>query len=855
MMRRFLVSCMVFLALPAGLLAEDATPVAASHLVHRGGAPVVGLARVGVLGVADVPAVAPVAAESLAVAQTTGLQKPLHAAVVPFHKGHVLPAVETPVVLSETLATHVATVVAEASVSPSIAVHHVVQQVVQATPDAVYMPGTVVAFQVPSGLATALVIPVPRPQPVEVEDTQETEEPVHTEAVSATHGVSGAEVTSHTTPVPRSPVAFMPAQGPYADALADMLQATAEAPDSSRRQAIARANLAAFYLAWQRPEEALGVFATLPARADGLPDDPLQRLLMGVATVAAHREAPLPRWEALFDQTGALKPHARLWHAVALAQSEDYAAALPLFPTQRGLLPVYPDYLRQQAQLAQVATMVTVGNKDAAQKMVDALVAAYGPDDIATADAAPAKGKGHGAAKEGEAAAPEGEGHGASAAAEGASPHESQGLTALSSRTVPVALVRWQGIARLGTPKEFQGLKYLAKASEDVTDPVTAYRAKFDFIQVLRHRKELTDDQTVDYLTRLGMEWRGDSLEREVLKALADVYDRQGRPREALTTWRTLVKAYPTLPDMPSVTNRMTETFLRAFDPENPKTYDTLTYLGLYYDFRELVPNDPRGDAVYEQVATLLEDVTLHGRAAPLVEQQLNFRTLDASTRARMALLLARGYRNVGRSGDGLQILDKYKRDTSTTVLARDWKQEEAALLLDLERPAAAARALTDGGKTIPEDAASRNLLVQAYWQTNQPTPTIPVLQQDLAALKPEALVSDTAAQLAVFRLGYAYGVEKNMDAFNALLERYKPALSQLPALSDSLGAVAASSGISASIPSSGGLAPIAQALNGLNGLTARVTDVRAKSRALNENLETFDQKMRYLELLPPPVM
>lgn len=692
----------------------------------------------------------------------------------------------------------------------------------------VYQPGTLVSLTLPK-----------------VGDEHSAhEEPVHgtvKEMVDAAHGVSPAAIISNTAmvsrtwnqvtlapleaamaaknvspvdvaepeethaatkAVPEEPVKdadasrLLPArEGEYQEEVAYRLQAIAEAPEDSTRERDARMGLAGFYIAWQRPEEALGVLGALPKRNDGLPASPQARLYMAVAQLARGMQPS----KGLLDQGGLLAAHGKLWQAVAASRRGDFAGALEGWPQERGILPQYPAYLREMAQLAQAHALVMVGDRKVARDVIDKLREGY---------------------------------------ADGG--------------RIPVGLTRLAGLVRLGTPDEQEGLELLAKAAEDMRDPAEAYRAKFQFVRALQQRRDLSDDQVRTYLTDLWFDWRGDELERDVLDMLGDLYDKAGEPRQALQYWQTLVKAYPSNPELGRITERMTDAFLKVFDPENPKIYDTLEYVGLYYDFSELVPNDGRGDLVQEQVARLLVQANLYDRAAPILEQQLEHRPLDAAAQGRLVLLLAEVYRETGQAAEGIKLLDKWQSVAGTTVLGRNWKLEEARLMLELKRPDAAAKALA----SLPEDdREARGLRIEAAWQAKDWMKSIPLLQGQLAGVTAAQLVSDTAAQLAAFRLSYAYGQMKDADELGAMAKRYESGLEKLPQLADDIGVVAAGTGISASVVAAGPLAPLTTALNDLNRLTDRVQLTRATIAQEQEEQREYNDKMRYMELLPPPAL
>lgn len=586
---------------------------------------------------------------------------------------------------------------------------------------------------------------------------------------------------------------FPPRGKTYVEDVQAALRGVAESPVDSARQRAGQMYLAGVYLNWHRPEEALAVLRTLPVRDDQLPASPVARLLMGVAKLARD-EMPEPK---LFDQGGPLGADATLWRAVTASRLGDNVTALKLWPQERGILPKYPAYLRELAQEAQATALVMSGKRDVAKTILEELVKGY-------ADPA----------------------------------------------DVPAALNRLRGLARLGTPEEAEGLEFLATAAEDLRDPETAYRAKFDFVRALHQRRDLSDEQVTGYLRDLWFDWRGDDMERDVLFMLGDMYERTGDSRMALHYWQTLVKAFPKAPNLRLVTERMGDAFVHVFDPENPHTYDPLEYVGLYYDFSELVPNDARGDLIHEQVARLLIDANLWARAVPILEQQLKFRPLDVPTQGRLSLMLAEAYGQMGKAAEGIKIIDKWQYAANTQVLAREWKVVEAGLLLRLNRPQAVLKALA---KMPNDDAEIRDIRIDAAWMAKDWPTIIPLLEDRLKGVSPAALATDRGAQVAAFRLGYVYGQTRNPAKLDELTERYATVMGRVPVLGDGLGAVAASTGISATLASAGPLAPVTTALSELNRLTDRVQVRRDELAQQREEQQEYNDKMKYMELLPPP--
>ena len=589
------------------------------------------------------------------------------------------------------------------------------------------------------------------------------------------------------------------AVGSYAEGLSEQMRALVETTPGSMAEREVKSDLAGFYMAWQRPEEAAAVLATMPQRADGLPAGAWPRMLYGLTQLAQHK----PVRPEVFDQGGVLATHARLWKAVAYAQAEEYSAAIKAWPRQSNgqtnLLEGYPGGLRQLAHQAQLASLVFTGQMQLANTVYNNQASSY------------------------------------------------------SSSSIPAVLLRLGGLARIGTPEEPEGLEMLAAAAESKTDPGTATRAKYEFVKILNERREISNPQTIAYLEDLRMDWRGDSTEREILLTLADLYEKTGDPRNALERWRTVANSFRNVPEINLITKRMAAAFTNVFDPENPHPLDPLSYLGLYYDFRELLPADESGDRVQEYIAEVLNTSTLWERAIPLLEQQLQYRPLEGVTQGRLALLLANLYRQRGQPEESVKVLEKWQSVATTQVLQRAWKLAQARNELALNRPSQALEALKQ--MNLGADREAARLAMEAHWQAQQWREVAQGLEGLLGKVPTTVLVSSTEAQLDVFKLGYAYGQLKDAKNLAALKRRYAEAWPKLPKLADNLNAVAASSGVEGVPPEGGAMEALTTALSQINALNDQIQATRRTIRQGQETREEYNKRMRYMELLPPPAL
>lgn len=591
---------------------------------------------------------------------------------------------------------------------------------------------------------------------------------------------------------------MFPAKAQYAfPQIMEALQAVADAPAGSTAGREARLSLAGIYLQWQRPEEAVAVLRNMPRRADGLPAEAFPRLLYGIASLAANREVA----DGVFDERGEMAKHAALWQAVAHAKQRNFSLAVQQWPREKGVLPDYPAYLRELAQQAQLEALLMTGQQEAAAEGAEAMIKSY-----------------------------------------------PEGLT-------PPKLQRLKGLALLGSAREQEGLDALAKAAENTTDAETAMRAKFEFTRALHQRRDISDAQLRQYLETLQQDWRGDETEREMLSVLADLYEKNREPQKALQTWQTIVQSFPRTPELPLITSRMAQAFVNIYDPESEQVFDTLTYMGIYYDFRELLPNDETGDRVQEWVAERLVNANLFERAIPILEQQLNYRPLDDVARGRLTLLLAEANRKSRKPEEAVRLLDTNRALASTQTLRRGWALAEAHAMGDLQRPQAGLAILEPLLTAEAKDKEVKQLAADLAWQGQDWATTTTLLTETLAPIPASVLVSDTAAQLSLFRLAYALGQQNKAADLATLKARYKEAWPQLPRLADDVNAVAASAGVEGVSPEGGAMQALTTALSSLNALDDTIARTRSDMQKTRTTREEYNRRMDYMDLLPPPAI
>jgi hypothetical protein len=346
---------------------------------------------------------------------------------------------------------------------------------------------------------------------------------------------------------------------------------------------LARLELARFYFAHGLGSEALGVLNLIRRENKELGPDP-QLLLMEAASrllIGDHAEAQ----ELLGDPALLNEPEADLWRAALAAEARDWAAAASLFAETEPLVEDYARPVRVRLGLSAAEARLEAGDPGGASMQLDAVK----PDLVTDLEHA-----------------------------------RYDFLSALM-------------LDAEGEVEEAQQmLERLAAAGLGAP----SVQARLALIDRALASGGMTADTAIEQLEQLRFAWRGDSFEFALLQRLAELYEREGRWREALRALRQAATYFPGTSRAEAAAQQLSALFARLFIGPDRPDIPPLTSLSLYEEFRELTPPGERGNRLIEQLADRLVAVDLLDRAAGLLEGQIQFR-LSGEEKSRVGSRLA----------------------------------------------------------------------------------------------------------------------------------------------------------------------------------------------------------------------
>ena len=441
----------------------------------------------------------------------------------------------------------------------------------------------------------------------------------------------------------------------YRDQIAALNVALSNAPDS--RRAEAQWDLARFYFAHGLAPEAIGVLRVLAEENPTIEQDLTYRAVRGAARFLMGRTDEAA--EDLLDPAFSADPGVSLWRGAVFAERGDWSAAQQEFAIGAFAIPAVP--AKQQAKF----------------KVLTAR-AALKSEDISTVEAELTGIEQH----------------------PGATP-------ALISEAKLVV-----GEARIASGDPDGGLAMLAEVVGERVRPIWA-EADIVRTNYLLSEGEIDQEQAINRLQRLEHVWRGGRFELELLQQLKDMHLESGNYRAGLETLRAIANTFEGSPESREAGDEMEAVYRRLYLDGDSEQMGPVAALGLYFDFRELTPVGSDGDQMVRNLADRLVSVDLLGRAAELIDFQVNFR-LRGAEKARVAAKLAAIYLLDRQPEKALEALDKSRFRAIPGSLLRERRYLQTRALVELQR-------FEDAQRLIARDQSDEANALRAdiYWSTS----------------------------------------------------------------------------------------------------------------------------------------
>jgi hypothetical protein len=482
-----------------------------------------------------------------------------------------------------------------------------------------------------------------------------------------------------------------------------------------------RLKLARFYFYRNFREEALGWLHYLKQEDPGLANDP--EILGLEGAVQALQGRGEEAWTALRQSSLDNYADITLWRAAASALRADWDLAATQFQEASRIPADYPDFVRLNLQTLAARTAMANEDYEGAKRFLTDLIALQTTEPV----------------------------------------HQLYPLL---------------GEAESALGNKEAALAAYKKATES-RHLGTYARGKMGLVRLQMQAKQIEPAAAIKELDSLRYLWGGDGFQFDLLRTLGQLAMDAGEYREGLKALRGAVSAFPGHPDAPRVTALMATTFADLYLRGKADALPPLKALALFDEFQELMPAEAAGDEMIAKLADRLVTMDLLGRAANLLEHQVQSR-LQGVEKARVGTRLALIY-----------LLDKDAAAAVKTLDATTMAGLPAPL--QAERNRLAARAASDLGdptqglELLLNDMSleAENLRADLFWQMQDWPNVLRSLLRlvgapQLSSNRPGEKLDDRTAQY-ILNAAVAAALAGDNAALADLKQRYGQSMQETP--------------------------------------------------------------------------
>ena len=339
---------------------------------------------------------------------------------------------------------------------------------------------------------------------------------------------------------------------------------------------------------------------------------------------------PVDALAILNDQTFGDEVDAVMWRTIAKTDSYDFVGARKDALTAEGVLSSYPTWVQQKFLFAGIRAAFETADAPMAQRYLKLLdFAQLSPEDVTLYQLFQAR------------------------------LAESQGQTQAA----------------------LDGYGQVIAADVRPTRAEAVYRT----LLLLMQTNKIDLAKATDTLSAEAMLWRGNPLEIDMEKLLAELYFAHKDYRLGFETAKAASEHSPESRPVSELTDEAETQFSDLFLNGAADQLKDLDALSLYYDFRQLTPPGAKGDEMIRNLAARLVKVDLLGQAADLLQYQIDSR-LKGPAQAQVAADLAL-IRIADRQPElALRALNQTRMTNLPPILDRERRILEARALIDADR-------------------------------------------------------------------------------------------------------------------------------------------------------------------------
>ncbi|MGL4636752.1 MAG: tetratricopeptide repeat protein [Beijerinckiaceae bacterium] len=499
-------------------------------------------------------------------------------------------------------------------------------------------------------------------------------------------------------------------KGAVRDRGAELFRMAADAPKNDKTEA--RHKLARFQLANGNANEAFGILKVIEQDDPSAAATKPLMLLRAIAAVETRDGKEATR--LLNDPVIALESEASLWRAVLEAENNRWTPALVAFRQSLDALDRYPDDLQRRMRM--MAAIAGIENKDPAfaSQQLDMV------ERLQTKGMDPAK----------------------------------------------VNLLRGRIADQQNRAND--AVKFYEAAAR-TSDRAVEVEARLENVLLALRDKKIDRALAIAELETIGMIWRRSEPEVRALAQLGEMYAEDSQWRQAFSAARRANEVMPQNAVVRQLHDNMAKRFEALFLDGKGDELPKVEAVGLFYDFRNLMPISRRGDEIVRRLADRLADLDLLDQATELLQHQVDNR-LGGLKRAQVASRLAVLHLLNRKPAEAVQVLKASRLNDLPEDIRRGRLLLEARGLSELSRTDLALEALSaQSGDDV------NRLRADILWRGKRWREAGEAIERVLGdAWQPGAELTDSQ-RADVMRAGVSYVLADDRLALDRLRQKFAP--------------------------------------------------------------------------------
>lgn len=349
---------------------------------------------------------------------------------------------------------------------------------------------------------------------------------------------------------------------------------------------------------------------------------------------------------------------------------------------------------------------------------------------------------------------------------------EAEGLDNTPRGRSRVALLRGRyneaiGRANMALDNYFQAMQTPA--------PEVAAEATLRHVALSARLNRVPHQDARKTLETLALGWRGDQVELEANRLLAEFAVERQDYRQAFTVARVNMEVSPASDISRALQDEMRDTFVELFTSDGPDKKPPLEMLALFYDFKDLIPSGRRGDEIIRRLADRLVDIDLLDQAIELLAYQVDKR-LTGAARAEAGTELAFVHLLNREPEKALEALRRTRIALASSELDHRRNLIEARALASVGRSPLAVELLA--GENSEE---MRRLKADLLWEGKKYREAAAATEELLGDLWRKPLPLTDKARADVLRAAVGYALAADQTAIDRLRTRYAARMQAAP--------------------------------------------------------------------------